>query len=342
MQIFRFLLLPFAILYTLITSIRNGLFSLGVFHQMTFDVPVLGIGNISTGGTGKSVAVDFFLSKFKHTYPMTVLSRGYGRRSNDFRLVSLSSKASEVGDEPLMLKHAHPKVRIGVSNKRRIGMEKLLAHESNRPDEFFLLDDCFQHRWVKPRTMILLTTYASPYNNDFILPVGNLRELSVGAGRADIIIVTKCPENITEQEKQRFQRKLQWNSRQNLFFSKISYSETIQNKAKQLPLSVLDRIPFILVTGIADASLLVGYLKKKFLDFKHLEFKDHHIFSKKDIKKILATSNGCLILTTQKDFVRLSEKMPSDLLYFLPIRMEILDQRQEELLTLVKNKTILS
>lgn len=342
MGILRFFLFPFSIVYMCITSFRNFLFDIGLFKAHTYDVPSLGIGNLTVGGTGKSVAISYFISEFIASYPVTVLSRGYGRISKGYQLANSDSTADTIGDEPMMFLSSFPSIRLAVANQRREGMERLLS-DVNQPDgSVFLWDDCFQHRWVKPKAMILLTTFSNPYTKDYLLPVGNLRELSEGAQRADIIIVTKCPKNITEAQKNAVRQSIQLKYHQHLFFAKITYSENIYNRERLLPVSMLEKIPFILVTGIADPRLLIDYLNSKFLSFEHLVFSDHHIFSSKDIQRIRAKSNGCMVLTTEKDYVRLVDKFNSELLFYLPIKMEILDGRAAELNALVSSKMGLS
>lgn len=336
MGFLRYLLFPFSVLYMIVMSLRNFLFSAGVFKSKTYAVPSLGIGNLSTGGTGKSVAINYFISLFKEDYPITVLSRGYGRISKGFQLGDEDSTAKTVGDEPLMFLQQHPGIRVGVCNNRRQGMNALIGHESNKGNGVFLWDDCFQHRWVKPSYMVLLTTFSSPYFKDYVLPVGNLRELSEGADRADIIIVTKCPQNLSLEQQTKIRERLQPKNHQHLFFSSIRYADTVYGKSRQLPLSVLSKIPFLLVTSIADASELVFYLKGKFEAFEHMPFKDHHLFTDADIDQILAQSNGRMILTTQKDFTRLSPLLEEDILFYLPIEMEILNGASASLNSLVK------
>lgn len=338
MRLFRFFLFPFAILYLGVTSFRNFLFNIGLFKEQSYAVPSLGIGNLSVGGTGKSVAINYFIEQFKDQYPITVLSRGFGRLSKGFQLADKNSTADSIGDEPMMFLKSNPGIRIGVANRRREGMERLLNHHSHQKDSVFLWDDCFQHRWVKPSVMLLLTTFDQPYVYDYLLPVGRLRELSEGARRADIILVTKCPRDITEKAKNAIKSRIQLLSHQSLFFTGIKYAENVYNNNRMLPVSMLEKVPFILVTGIADPSLLVEHLKRKFLQFEHLKYGDHHIFSTRDIEQIRQKSNGCMVLTTQKDYVRLADKFKSELLFFLPIEMDILDDRKEELNALVKAK----
>ena len=191
----------------LYTSLRNVFFAWGIFKERKYDVPVLGIGNLSTGGTGKSVAINYFIAHFKSKYAVNVLSRGYGRLSKGFQIGEEDSTANQLGDEPLMFLKQHPEIRVGVSNNRRVGMENLLELPWSDKPPVYLWDDCYQHRWVKPSCMLLLTTFDQPFTKDYILPVGNLRELSEGMARADAIIVTKCPKDITQAQKKAFKER---------------------------------------------------------------------------------------------------------------------------------------
>ena len=336
MRYLRFFLFPLAVVYMILTSLRNLFFSIGLFKQVTYTVPTLGIGNLSTGGTGKSVAVQFFIRHFKAHYPITVLSRGYGRVSKGFQVATASSTVTALGDEPMMFYRQHPDIRVAVSRSRREGMKKLLDESSFAQKGLFIWDDCFQHRWVKPKTMVLLTNYFSPYTSDFLLPVGQLRELSEGAQRAQTIIVTKCPPQMGNDEKQAMEEKMQLKSYQKVFFSSIKYSERILNKDRFLSLDTLKRLSFVLVTGIAYPEPLVDYLKKKYLNFEHMAYNDHHAFSDQDVENIKTQSNGRMVLTTEKDYVRLSPKFSSELLFYLPIEMVIHDERESELMEDIK------
>ena len=339
MRYFRFLLFPFSILYMIVTSMRNLFFAIGIFKEVSHDLPTLGIGNLSTGGTGKSVAVNYFIGVFKKENAVTVLSRGYGRISKGFRLGDATSSAKSIGDEPKMFLGRHPGIRVAVSNSRREGMKELLALPKTEKPSLYIWDDCFQHRWVKPACMLLLTTYDKPYTKDYLLPVGNLRELSEGASRADAVVVTKCPADISTADKEYFAERMQLKQHQKLFFSSIKYADKIYNGERDISLSILERISFVLVTGIADPSLLIQFLKSKYLDFEHLRFGDHHVFSDKDINKIKNKSNGRMVLTTEKDYVRLSKQFNSELLFYLPIEMEVLEDRADELNAFVSERS---
>lgn len=327
MNFFRLFLFPFAILYSTLTSFRNFLFDIKIFRSVAYKNPTLGIGNLSVGGTGKSVCVDYVVSFLKQNHSITILSRGYGRTSKGFLEVSDKSTAVDVGDEPLMLSLKHPEVRVAVAERRRLGMGLLL--KDSKKDEVFVWDDCFQHRWVIPRLMIILTSYKRLFVDDLHLPVGNLRELSSGKKRADVVIVTKCPKNMSVDERKKVSQKLGLSKTQYLFFSQIKYSDHIKSVDRSLPVSNLVKLPFLLVTGISDPTPLKNYLERIGCKFEHLKFSDHHNFTQKDAKKINNKSNNRMILTTEKDFVRLNPILFSDVLFYLQIEMELFDEDKE-------------
>ena len=335
MIFFRFFLFPFAFLYSIITSLRNLFFDVGLFSSKKYENPTIGVGNLSTGGTGKSVCVDYIISLIKDKKPVAVLSRGYGRLTKGFVEASTESTFKEIGDEPMMLFTKHPELKVAVAERRRLGMNNML--KSATDDTVFVWDDCFQHRWVTPDLMILLTSYDHLFVNDFHLPVGNLRELSSGKKRGDVVIVTKCPTNITEQNKKEISSKLQLADTQHLFFAGIGYAKNIKNTERTFPINKIENLPFLLVTGIADPTPLLYYLKAIGGEFEHLQFPDHHLFTEKDIRQIKQRSNGSLLLTTEKDFIRLNTVIDSNLLFYLEIEMKLNKEDEEKL-----NQIILS
>ena len=278
------------------------------------------IGNLSVGGTGKSPMTAFLVSFLSKEYQVAVLSRGYGRKSKGFFEVLETSDSDEVGDEPLQLKKNYPNIRVAVCEDRQKGIERLL------PDvEVILLDDAFQHRKVTPSFSLLLTSFSNLYIHDNMLPAGDLREPKKGAKRANMIVVTKCPEKVSYASLQEIEFKLQVQPNQKLYFSKIRYEDFIVGSTENLPLSYLKDKPFTLVTGIADASPLVLFLKEKGFTFIHEKFADHHNFSEKEIESL---KKHDLIITTEKDFMRLQPRLQKLALYYLPIKIEILKNQE--------------
>ena len=334
----KILFYPFATLLYFITSIRNFFFDVGIFKEHTFNYFSIGIGNISLGGTGKSVLVGYLTDILCENYEINVLSRGYGRKSSGFQLADKTSTAHHLGDEPYMFYKQNQKIRVGVCNNRREGMTRLIESINKNLKNIFILDDVYQHRWVKPSIMILLTEYSKPYFKDFLFPSGNLRESSKSSCRADIIIVTKCPRNLSIEEKEKFICKLKIGLKQKVFFTRIKYNEYIFGKSKKLPINILKKVPFTLVTGIADNSLLVNELRMMGLTFKTINYKDHFKYTKKDANKINSLSDGNLILTTEKDYYKLQEFMNSDLLFYVKINIQFSDEDSKLFNSLILKK----
>tara|TARA_B100001996_G_scaffold382590_1_gene374845 strand:+ start:1944 stop:2972 length:1029 start_codon:yes stop_codon:yes gene_type:complete len=309
------LLIPISFAYSLISYIRNVLFDLKIFNQKKYDVKIIGIGNLSTGGTGKSVLVDYLVKFLVKHSKISVLSRGYNRKSKGIYEANKDSNFNQIGDEPMMLYSKHKNLRVVVAESRIKGMDYMI--KTSDTESIYLLDDAFQHRSIFTGLSILLTTYRNPFFKDFILPYGNLRENKKGYKRANIIIVTKCPINMSLDQKSYFINKIKPKIDQKIFFSSIKYSDTIINKNETLPIKELEKEEFLLVSGIADSYHLRNHLK--YLKFDYFDFSDHHNYSKNDLNKILDKSNGKLILTTEKDYVKLSVLIKSKSLFYIPI-----------------------
>ena len=225
MKLIRILLFPIAILYGLITSIRNGLFDIKALKGQITPVSSIGVGNLSSGGTGKSIIVDYLISIYQTNYSVAVLSRGYGRKSKGFKLANSNSSAIEIGDEPYQYNKKYSNIKVAVGEDRINAVNKILKQDSKI--NLILLDDIMQHRWMIPSQLILTTTYSSPFFNDFILPFGGLREFTSGKKRAQTIVVTKCPSDLSEQNRSDFKKRGKFLSNQDIFFTKINYSEMI-------------------------------------------------------------------------------------------------------------------
>jgi tetraacyldisaccharide 4'-kinase len=301
MNYFRFLLFPFSILYACITLIRNFLYD-KKFKQV-YEIPVksIVIGNLSMGGTGKSPHTHLLASHFIPHMNVAILSRGYGRKTKGYVSVNQNHNAQDVGDEPLMYAHSfHNKVAVAVCEKRKIGVEKLIKQGNPK---LIILDDAFQHRAVKGGLSIVLTEFSLPYFNDFILPVGNLRETKNGIQRADICIVTKCPD--FNFDKKTFYDKIRLN-KDSIFFSSIHYLPLRQIAGSLYEDSVKN---VLLVTGIANPKPLFSHLSKDF-EVEQMIFSDHHQFTKLDLIKIQEKFDTFapvkkVIITTEKDYMRL-------------------------------------
>ena len=334
MKNLKFLLYPLSVIYSIYTSFRNLLFDLGLIDSIQYKIPTIGIGNLSTGGTGKSIIVDYLIERFKKNKKITTLSRGYNRKTKGFVQASESSDAYEIGDEPFQFFSKHPEINVVVCEDRRKGMNIILKNLSDT--ELCIWDDVFQHRFVKPGLMILSTTFQYPFYKDEILPIGNLRENKDSSKRADIIIVTKCPIDMQINDKETIIKSLNPLANQKVFFSTLTYKQKIKSDVDQINIDTLSESDFILVTGIADSSYLVEFLKSKAFNFKHLKYSDHYNFNKLSIDKIRNISSGKRILTTEKDFGRLKPKISDRDIYYI----EVSKQFNSELNELNFDKTI--
>ncbi|MBR3827765.1 MAG: tetraacyldisaccharide 4'-kinase [Bacteroidales bacterium] len=320
------LLLPLTMWYAIGVAVRNLLFDWGLKRSVSPDVPTIGIGNLRVGGTGKTPHTEYLI-RLLAGRRVALLSRGYGRATQGFVLADDSSTASQIGDEPLMMARKFPQLTVAVCEDRVEGVRRLMEL-SQKPD-VVLLDDVYQHRHIRPALNILLTEYGDPYCNDHILPFGNLREGRKGRRRADIVVVTKCPEHLGVDEQQEMRRKLKLDARQQLFFSHISYSE---------PVAVYDAVmadaveEVVLVTGIAHPEPLVKHLSGKYR-VHHLRFADHHPFGADDCQRIIETYNplknsNAVVFTTEKDAARMRDAearrhLQSLPLFYIPIEVKL-------------------
>lgn len=325
MKFIRFLLFPFAIIYSIVTTLRNYFFDLGLFASTSFDKPIIAVGNLSVGGTGKTPQIEYLIKLLKSKYKIGVLSRGYGRSTKGFVLVNETKNASEVGDEPLQFSKKFDDVIIAVDENRVHGIQQL------KTTEVVLLDDAFQHRKVKAGFYVLLTKYNELFSNDFVLPVGNLRERRIGVKRTDVVVVTKCPNTLDRLEKEAILQLINRYFKGPVFFSSIQYSDVlVSNTNKEIKTSELSKFEVLLVTGIANPKPLENYLSALNCTFKHQKFSDHHQFTEKEISNIKARfeamqSKNKIVLTTEKDFVRLSNHIHN--LYYLAIETSFLEHQ---------------
>lgn len=321
MKVLRFLLFPFGILFWIITSIRNFLYDKGIFTSYIAPVPVIAVGNLSTGGTGKSPQTEYLIRLLSDKYRIAVLSRGYKRKSKGFVLADENTKVEDLGDEPFQFFTKFKNILVAVDANRTNGIRQLLQLET--PPEVILLDDAYQHRKVKATTYILLTAYSDLYSDDFILPVGSLREAKSGAKRADFVIVTKCPANLSETEKKHIQKKLLLKHNQNLFFTRISYENRVFSSESELNISEIKQKSKVVLAGIAKPEPFFSFLKNE--NDVLLKYPDHHNFSDEEINSVKRKANGKLIITTEKDYVRIKDKFDSNQLFYLPIKTEFLN-----------------
>lgn len=319
MVLLRKLLFPFAVLYGIVTAIRNFLFDKGILKSYSFPVPVIAVGNLSVGGTGKTPQIEYLIRLLSDKYNVAVLSRGYKRKSEGFVLADEKSTAETLGDEPFQFHGKFPGIHVAVDADRKNGIEKLL--EKQKP-EVILLDDAYQHRKVKAGFYILLTAFGDLYADDFLLPTGNLREGRNGANRANVIIVTKCPPLLSAEAQNAIRKKINPESGQQLYFNHIDYDDQIYSGNGTIAVSEINSEAKILLAGIAKPKPFFDYLQSG--NDIVLEFPDHHHYTETEIETIKNKSGNKKIITTEKDYVRLKDSKLMDNLYYLPIRSAFL------------------
>ena len=293
---------------------RNFLYDFGLFKSQSFTIPIIAVGNLSVGGTGKTPQIEYIIRLLKD-YKVATLSRGYKRVSKGYVLANENTSPTDLGDEPFQFYSKFPKVLVAVDANRRNGITELLKH---KPD-VILLDDAFQHRKVKAGFYILLTTYNDLFSDDYILPFGNLREPEMGKKRANLIIVTKCPNDLSEIAQVKIKQQLMVTVP--VYFSTIVYDDYLYSETNKIEIKTFKEEK-VLVAGIAKPDLFFDFLG--YQNDEKLAFPDHHDFNEDDIKKILAVANNRKIVTTEKDYVRLKGKIPNKQLYYLPIQSKLI------------------
>jgi tetraacyldisaccharide 4'-kinase len=319
MKYLRVLLLPFSLIYGLIVIIRNFLFDAGLFKSRKFDLPVIAVGNLEVGGAGKSPMTEYLIRLLKNEFKLATLSRGYGRQTKGYVIATINSTAAEIGDEPAQFKHKFTDVTVAVCEKRVDGITQL-----QNDHELIILDDAYQHRAVKPGLSILLFDYNSLGNPHWVLPAGNYREPFFGKWRAGIIIVSKCPADLPQDELEKIVTNIAPQPYQQMFFTTINYLG-LQDLGGKEDHTVLDADTAIfLLTGIANPQPLVNHIKKHTLNVIHHNYPDHHRFSLKNITKLADEfaahpSQKKVIITTEKDAQRLGEQELLPLVKKLPI-----------------------
>lgn len=340
----RRLLLPFSWLYGLVVNIRNWMYDSKILKQYRFDIPIICVGNITVGGTGKTPHIEYLIELLSPTYKVGVLSRGYKRKSKGFRVVGVNSTPEEVGDEPLQIKLKYPDAHVYVDKDRKNAIDHILMYgKDNRPD-VILLDDGYQHRRVRPSMSILLVDSNRPIHEDHFLPAGNLRESFKGRHRASIVLVTKCKKDMSPIEFRINETDLDLFPFQKLYYSTFDYGNVkpvFSNiDIDSQPLSYLKSKHILLVTGIAMPQPFKEFIVGNGAIVKSLEFSDHHHFSKDDIRSIenhfaKMGVDDKIIVTTEKDATRL-RGIPSisdeikQRLYYIPIEVAFLKSKDKE------------
>ena len=338
---FRVLLLPFALLYGLVILIRNWMFDKDYIKSAVFNFPLICVGNLSVGGTGKSPMVEYLVELLQSKYKIGTLSRGYKRKTKGYALANQSTTALEIGDEPMQFHSKFPNIAVASCEERIVGIPHMLQ---DVPDlQAIILDDAFQHRSVKAGFNILLTEFSNLYSQDIFLPTGDLRDQRSSAKRAQVIVVTKCPYDLSLENKQKIIRSLDPEASQKVFFTTIEYGTPyhIFNHGDEWLLTPRDEV--LLVCGIANPKPLKEYLHEKTHTYYQQDYSDHHIFSIDDLNEIREKfeeirAKDKMILTTEKDAVRLikfTEELSSLPMYVLPIRHYFLFEEGQQFNELV-------
>lgn len=322
----KVLLLPLSILYGTIIEIRNLFFHMGILKSRSFSVPVICVGNITVGGTGKTPHTELLIAALKKKFRVACLSRGYKRKTSGFILADNHSTARQIGDEPMQIKNKYPDILMACDSNRIRGIEKLLAQQPS--PEVIILDDAFQHRYVQADKNIVLVDYNRPVHEDCLLPAGRLREHIGALKRADYIIVTKCPPNLQPIERRILSKHLKIKPYQQLFFTTLGYGEIRGLSSKSEPVKPGKDAGILCLTGIAQPGPYLEHLKTFTPHVTELHYPDHHHFTKKDIQQIEKTFQGIknekkYIFTTEKDAVRLKTcDLPKELkrcIYYIPV-----------------------
>lgn len=309
-------LMPFAWLYGLVVCIRNLMFDVGMLKSRTFPLPVICVGNITVGGTGKTPHTEYLIRLLSKDHQVAVLSRGYKRKSEGYVLATKDTPMAEIGDEPYQMKQKYPQIHMAVDKDRCHGIEQLMQKTVKPQSDVVILDDAYQHRYVKAGLNILLMDYHRLIHLDKLLPAGRLREPMSGSQRADIVIITKCPRDIKLMDRIGIERSINLKNWQKIFFTTYKYPDQMKGLGKN-PL---------LVTGIASPQQMVYDLQKIVPTFELMSFPDHHNFTEQDIDAIRTRAAGRTILTTEKDATRLHGL---DNMKVIPIEVEFIEGKEK-------------
>ena len=343
----RIILFPISLLYGGAVALRNMLYHYGLLKSVRFNIPVISVGNLSVGGTGKTPHTAYLLRLLKPYIKVATLSRGYGRKSRGFRIVQTRDAAQDAGDEPLLLKFKFPDLLISVSEDRATGIPKLLGQA---PDiKAVILDDAFQHRAVHPYLNVLLTRFQSPYYNDWLIPTGRLREWRSAHKRADAIIVTKCPEEVADETRISMIEKLEGGDRP-VFFSKYVYGQAYFLFNNRYRLQLNDETKIILLSAIAGTDYLLDYLAEEVMEIHDMAYRDHHDFTDRDVgqlelmfrelegdkKAIICTEKDAVRLIKHKDYL-IEKKLP---IFVLPVDVSFLFDKEKEFQDFITNKLL--
>ena len=331
---FRYLLFPFSLIYGAAVWLRNRLFDKNILKSSAFNFPIICVGNLATGGTGKTPMTEYLLRLLKKDFKTATLSRGYKRKTTGFAIANENTTALEIGDEPMQFHQKFPDVVVAVGEERLVAIPQLL---DERPDtEVIILDDAFQHRSVRAGLNILLTDFSNLYTRDLMLPAGDLRDVRSSSKRADIIIVTKCKPDLSEAEREKIIKEIRPTADQAVYFTSIVYDDPFHLITNE-ELVITQDYAALLVCGIASPAPLKKYLTQQMHTYDMLRYADHHIFHSNDLKDIKQQfermkASKKIVLTTEKDAVRL-EKFSNELkgfpIYVLPIKHSFLFNEED-------------
>jgi tetraacyldisaccharide 4'-kinase len=346
LKFLRLILFPITFLYGCIVFLHRILHRIGFLKTAQFNIKIINIGNLSIGGTGKSPHVEYIHQIVAPFCKTAIVSRGYKRKTSGVKILSTTSNAIDVGDEPLQFKLKFPTTPVVVAEKRAAGIQYLL--QNSEGIKCILLDDAFQHWAIQASSQVLLSTFGEPFFNDYVVPSGNLREFRSGYKRADIIIITKCPAEISEAQKNNYLKKIKPLSHQKVFFSYFEYQNLylLADETKTMDLCNLSDKEILVVTAIADTKYLEQSVNIITKTAGYLRFSDHHYFSATDMKTIKSKGTNRLIITTQKDATRMIEhldyiRIQQLDIYVLPIEVKIAfeetDKLKKEILSLVQD-----
>jgi tetraacyldisaccharide 4'-kinase len=306
--VIRLLLSPFSLIYGIVISIINMFYQIGLLKASRFSIPVIGVGNLSIGGAGKTPHIEYLIEMLKDYLDIATLSRGYKRQTQGFRFVTNEDTALTSGDEPLQYRRKYPDIIVAVGESRAYAIPQILQRYPTI--QAILLDDAYQHRGVEPGLNILLTAYDALFTDDYLLPAGRLREWRSGYERANIIIVSKCPRQMSDADKTKIIDKIKPKSYQKVYFSYYEYGYPYSFYQSNQRISLDKDLDVVLLSAIANTDYLYNYLDHEVKTIHEIEYADHHIFDKHDIDKIIKIYNNNdskrkIIITTEKDAMRL-------------------------------------
>jgi tetraacyldisaccharide 4'-kinase len=331
------LLAPIALIYGLIIKIRNLLFDFKILKSVSFEKPIICVGNLTVGGTGKTPHVEYLIKLLSTKLNIATLSRGYGRKTKGFGYASATSTATEVGDEPLQIKLKYPSIQVSVDADRVGGITRLINENSNL--DLILLDDAFQHRYVKPGLSILLIDFNRPISSDYFLPMGRLRDSVKEKRRADIVIISKCPFDLSPELRIHLSKKLKLSSKQSIYFTTMVYGEPIPVfKEYRINLELEKEQEIYAFAGIANPTFFFSHIENKANLIEKHTFPDHFTFTKNKIYPIFdsylgSKANRKAIVTTEKDAARL-RGIPSldeefkKSTFYIPIEVKFIDDQE--------------